>query len=1713
LSDARTPTAHNQAWNTINNTPTTLAGYGITDAYNSSNPAGYISGITSANVTTALGFTPYNATNPSGYINTAGARAAISVTGSGSYDSATGIITVTGGVTSVNSRTGAVTITSADVTGALGYTPYNSTNPSGYITSSALSGYLTSSTAASTYLPLSGGTLSGLLTINGGSLDTTYTSSQIRFADGSLQAMKTVTGGVFEAFRAINNNTTAGTTVRVLGAATSDPFNNTNGGKVFIDAVRTATNMDLVFSLNDAAGVAPVERFRFYGSGNFNAVGAITQNGNQVLHAANYNSYAPTLTGTGASGTWGISITGNSAGLADNNAWMLYRGTVAEANIDTATANGFYQRQNTGEQQGLLVMNPGGSLGIFQMYMQWQGGLQFRNKTDSATWNAWKTVLTSLNYNSYALPLSGGTVTGATYFNNIADVAGDFYIRGRIYSLNAASNGWNVVFERNGGTPYITNVTYAGNTILHAGNYDSYAMPYIASSTRTLRFDTTSSEHITFQNQTSGGVIQLGFQQNDTDGLHHRAYFKFYKSAAGTAAGVFDIVIRSAGGGTTGDIFKLQAGSAPTWAGSTMLTAANYTSYSPSLTGSGASGTWGINVTGSAGSIANNNVADYFRITNTGGSQRLLMGNQDSAGVNNPSMMIAANGVFQFGNGNSWSGSGGAFSSYSEFNTSYISHTSSLRAPIFYDSDNTGYYIDQNSTSNINTLSVNQINNIAPRTDWWHTSSEGKARFYFSPNSTTYYRTGGNFVWRNNSDSGIITSDANGFLRVNSGGDNFASYPLHVTGTGYASGDFRAPIFYDSENTSYYVDPTSTSNLNSSTSNTAYAGYFCGLSGNGYGWYKGYDNNNHFITIRGAVSGTTTALSITGAHQTTFVEHMNPANTTCGWFFKDSYNGGSYNYPIVARIHRNESWFEGDLYGGSSVRAPIFYDSDNTAYYVNPATSSNLIGVTIRGSNFSMYTGTYGMQMYSTADGAGNPGGWARSTNFANSTASVNLASFGALGGGDSITYAYLSLGTDLTNYSSGLYLRLYSGNYTEASGSIRAPIFYDSNDTGYYTDQNGTSNYNALTLAGTLRLPNNALINVNNEPDTWGARFRTTTSTTYLGASLQNIIWCGGGASEGFTVQGVGTGGAAFSVRNDGIAWARGSYRSPIFYDQDDTGYYLNPNGTSNLYTGIFNSGATFYSDGSSRAMYIRGSGNIIQFCDADGTFRWENVGRNGTYYIYKGYGSGAGYKFQINDDGSINVNNGSNTTIVGNLYAPIMYDSNDSGYYVDPNGTSRLNSINANSMTGSINGMPYDGNGISGMGPISNWDSRPTVGSSGYGINWHTGVTLSGYPGYGGVRLYSSGYPTHAGSVLRLEASYGVYTYGNFTNDSRVDAPIFYDRDNTGYYVNPNSTSNVSGMFQVNHSGSSGIQLLSTTGTQSLWIRTGWDSAPTPSVSFANVQFQSSGSAGGSFTFWSGNTLALSIYGDYAQGAGSLRAPVFYDSDNTGYYVNPNGVTYLGGVNDLPLRVLKTSGVNSACTTFENQNGDNSWGIVSEFRVGNNGSGTDRPSILFSNGYDSNTWTVGFGYADSSYFRINRDHGFRNGNWGTTLMQMDRSGNVTFSGNVTAYSDERIKTNIKKIDNALGIVRQLNGVTFDYIEDGRHGLGVIAQNVEKVLPMLVSEMPSSNGQIYKNVAYGNMVGVLIEAAKEQDQEIVDLRNRVAQLESLIHKLIGEQP
>lgn len=98
--------------------------------------------------------------------------------------------------------------------------------------------------------------------------------------------------------------------------------------------------------------------------------------------------------------------------------------------------------------------------------------------------------------------------------------------------------------------------------------------------------------------------------------------------------------------------------------------------------------------------------------------------------------------------------------------------------------------------------------------------------------------------------------------------------------------------------------------------------------------------------------------------------------------------------------------------------------------------------------------------------------------------------------------------------------------------------------------------------------------------------------------------------------------------------------------------------------------------------------------------------------------------------------------------------------------------------------------------------------------------------------------------------------------------------------------------------------------------------------------------------------------------------------------------------------------------------------------------------------------------------------------------------TGNFYANQNVTAYSDIRFKENIISINDALAIVEKMNGVFFTRKEDGSNGVGVIAQEMQEVLPEVVVE--GQNGHLA--VAYGNITAVLINAVKELSARVKEL-------------------
>lgn len=122
-------------------------------------------------------------------------------------------------------------------------------------------------------------------------------------------------------------------------------------------------------------------------------------------------------------------------------------------------------------------------------------------------------------------------------------------------------------------------------------------------------------------------------------------------------------------------------------------------------------------------------------------------------------------------------------------------------------------------------------------------------------------------------------------------------------------------------------------------------------------------------------------------------------------------------------------------------------------------------------------------------------------------------------------------------------------------------------------------------------------------------------------------------------------------------------------------------------------------------------------------------------------------------------------------------------------------------------------------------------------------------------------------------------------------------------------------------------------------------------------------------------------------------------------------------------------------------------------------------------------------------------------------TDMRLYNSGDLHVDGNVIAYSttisDERLKTDIVKIDSALDKVDQINGYTFTYTADGKKSAGVIAQEVQKVLPSAIveSKLPLKMGDDdeteYMTVQYDQLMGLMIEAIKELKAEVAELKGK----------------
>jgi len=240
---------------------------------------------------------------------------------------------------------------------------------------------------------------------------------------------------------------------------------------------------------------------------------------------------------------------------------------------------------------------------------------------------------------------------------------------------------------------------------------------------------------------------------------------------------------------------------------------------------------------------------------------------------------------------------------------------------------------------------------------------------------------------------------------------------------------------------------------------------------------------------------------------------------------------------------------------------------------------------------------------------------------------------------------------------------------------------------------------------------------------------------------------------------------------------------------------------------------------------------------------------------------------------------------------------------------------------------------------------------------------------------------------------------------------------------------------------------------------------------------------------TGWTGTqsgsyiNLMLSPYKGYIYAGDKIEA-------KSGYLVNGN--TVIDASRNLTNIALITSNgthINAHVTPHEYTNN------------GNTGTYNKTVTYIHQNNTSGNTANGMFiemgRLTDSSSAEIR--HFVVGARGGQIQFKVDGSGNTTATGNVTAYSDERLKENIQTLDGKKAL--QMRGVSFT--KNGKEGSGVIAQELEKIAPELVITANDEMGT--KSVAYGNLVGYLIEGIKEQQKQIEELKEEVSSLRSKI--------
>jgi len=414
-----------------------------------------------------------------------------------------------------------------------------------------------------------------------------------------------------------------------------------------------------------------------------------------------------------------------------------------------------------------------------------------------------------------------------------------------------------------------------------------------------------------------------------------------------------------------------------------------------------------------------------------------------------------------------------------------------------------------------------------------------------------------------------------------------------------------------------------------------------------------------------------------------------------------------------------------------------------------------------------------------------------------------------------------------------------------------------------------------------------------------------------------------------------------------------------------------------------------------------------------------------------------------------------------------------------------------------------------------------RATSGTAGIGLHRN---------GYSHVGIYTNAsnrldFDFNAGDVIMNYNAGTLWGSGNDGSGSGLDADLLDGQQPSALSVNYANTAGSAGSLPTLYAGGqqtnpqvyfnylTGLKV-AMTGYPNVWSDTLWingysggdvenmcalhlirNGQPRMWISSQSNRGTSYGTA---YEFWS----------SYNDGSGSGLDADLLDGYNSDNFLGKFGNSYYQANNWIQLTAehgLYMPSINNAHFYPNGATSYGTWRIIGS-RNGYTGIHLDHGNVttaMYDGGGNGGEYNSNWGW----YTYFHRDNGclgVAGSSTSSSYGLYEQGGGIYSTGNITAYSDRRVKENIRTIDNALETVEQMRGVYYNRIDDEEKKtvIGFIAQEVNEIEGAKPLVTYAEDVDQY-GVAYGNTAGLLVEAVKQLSQQVKDLQNEIKELKN----------